>query len=367
MQLYIERMRWLLGSAAIVLLATGPLAASSAGPGRGPAGTLLVVAQKPHESGGLNYPSDVFVIGVDGRHLHNLTHNNAANGPAEWMPDGRRVVFQSHPSNTERGAAHIYVIDSDGTHRRRLTSASGGALPDVSPDGRRLAFLIQRPKQRGGYSTPSEWGVYVMDTTGRHQRRLVEGHGELPSGPSWSPDGRMIMFATLDARGCCVRSNSVYVVRSDGTGLTRIAPTTTYAGASWSPRGQTLALEHDDSLTIADLGRHLGRPVLRPVKKIANVRPSWAYKWSADGRSVIYQDDAGVWLADARGHAKRRRWALGELPSTWSPDGRWFAFAARRGIEVARASGGTPRFVTRKIRDCCPLDEIEWAPRRGAH
>jgi Tol biopolymer transport system component len=356
--------RRLLGSAAIVLLATGPAAASS--PDRLPAGTLLVVAEKPHESGGLNYPSDVFVVDVGGHHLRNLTHNNASNGPAEWMPDGRRVVFQSHPSNTERGAAHIYVINSDGTGRRRLTSASGGALPDVSPDGRRLAFLIQRPKLWGGWSTPSEWGVYVMDPTGRNQRRMVEGHGAPPSGPSWSPDGRMIMFATGDARGCCVARNSLYVVRSDGTGLTRIASATTYGGASWSPRGQTLAVEHDNSLTIANLGRHLGRPVLRPVKKIANVSP-WAYTWSSDGRSVIYQNDAGVWVADARGHAKRHRWALGELPLTWSPDGRWFAFASRRGIEVASATGSTRRFVTPKISACCPLEEIEWAPRRGAH
>ena len=104
------------------------------------------VAEHEHESGGLNYPSDVYVVDVDGRHLRNLTHDNASNGPAEWMPDGRRIIFQSHPSNTERGPPHIYVVNSDGTGRRRLTSAIEGALPDLSPDGRRIVFLAQRPK-----------------------------------------------------------------------------------------------------------------------------------------------------------------------------------------------------------------------------
>jgi len=155
--LYAERVRRSLGGAALVVVSIGLGAGGSVA--ANPAGRLLVVAEQMHESGGLNYPSDLYVVDIDGRHLRNLTHDNASNGPAEWMPDGRRIIFQSHASNTERGAAHIYVINRDGTGRRRLTSANGGALPDVSPDGRRIAFLIQRPKVWGGYTPTVEWGV----------------------------------------------------------------------------------------------------------------------------------------------------------------------------------------------------------------
>src|SRR5439155_3037610 len=121
-----------------------------------------------------------------GRHLRNLTHDGASNGWAEWMPDGRRIVFQSHPSNTERGTWHIFVINSDGTHRRRLTSRIGGSAPDISPDGRRVSFVVQRRRK---------WDVYVMDSDGRHQRRLSTPHDEWQAGgPTWTPDGRMIFF-----------------------------------------------------------------------------------------------------------------------------------------------------------------------------
>ena len=356
--MYRQSVNRLLGGAAVVVLSAGLGAGGSAA--GSPAGRLLVVAVHDHESGGVNYPSDVLVVDADGRHLRRLTHDNAANGPAEWMPDGRRIIFQSHPGNTDRGAAHIYVINTDGTGRRRLTSASGGALPDVSPDGRRIAFLIVRPKE---WPDSREWGVYVMDASGRHQRRLVGGRGVPPSGPSWSPDGRMLMFVSASRT-----ADSLFVINGDGTGLTRLERKANLDAAAWAPRGRTLAIEHfdtdSDSLTIADLHRHLGRPVLRPVNKIRQIWPG-AYEWSPDGRSIIYQNDVGVWVVDARGQARRRRFAVQALPRTWSPDRHWMVFASfrQRFIQVATASGRERRVLTRKIENCCPIDEIEWAPR----
>jgi len=179
----------------------------------------------------------------------------------------------------------------------------------------------------------------------------------------------MIMFQTERSTrgGCCV--TSLFVINRDGTGLTRLARSTTLSGASWSPRGRTLAIGHYDSsgigtsvLTIADLRGFLGRPMLWPVKEIRDVYPG-SYEWSPDGRSIVYWNDAGVWIADARRHASRRRFAVQALPGTWSPDGRWFVFASERGIEIASAVGRKRRIVTPKIKNCCPLDEIEWAPR----
>jgi dipeptidyl aminopeptidase/acylaminoacyl peptidase len=83
------------------LLVLGVAAASSST--EGPRGTLAVVAEASHESGGINYPSDVYVVNVDGKHLRNLTHDGASNGVVEWMPDGRRIVFQRQPSDPSAG------------------------------------------------------------------------------------------------------------------------------------------------------------------------------------------------------------------------------------------------------------------------
>jgi Tol biopolymer transport system component len=324
---------------------------------------LAVVAEAPHESGGVNYSSDVYVVDIDGRHVRNLTHDHASNGAAEWMPDGRRLVFQSRPSDPKRGTPHIFVINSDGTHRRRLTSGIGGAAPAVSPDGRRIAFVVQRRR---------EWDVYVMDADGRPKRRLTRQHG-YGGGPSWSPDGRMLLFERqncVPGRDC---TNSLFVINGDGTGLTRLERSGSLGGVAWSPTKRTLAVEHSDAvgvssrLTIADLQRHGAGLVLRPVKTITNVWPG-AFLWAPDGRTIVYENDAGAWVVDARRAQSRRR--LG-VPAyiynlTWSPDKRWLAFARSRElgrdpIEVSTAAGRERRPVTRKI--CCLLDELEWAPR----
>jgi Tol biopolymer transport system component len=323
----------------------------------------VVVAEAPHESGGLNYPSDVYVIDVQGTHLRNLTHDRASNGPAEWMPDGRRIVFESRPSDPKQGTPHIFVINSDGTHRHRLTSRIGGAAPAVSPDGRRIAFLVQRRR---------EWDVYVMDADGGHKRRLTRQHGLL-GGPSWSPDGRMIVFERQDCvpgRDC---SDSLVVMNGDGTGLNRLERSRSLSGFALSPTQRTLAVEHYSvqggmsDVTIADLRRHGARLVLRPVKTIRHVWPG-AFRWAPDGRTIIFENDAGAWVVDARRAQPRRRLAVPAYVYnlTWSPDGRWLAFARSRllrsdPIEVATATGRERRTVTRTI--CCLLDEVAWAPR----
>jgi Tol biopolymer transport system component len=304
-----------------------------------------------HESGGLNYPSDVYVVDINGDRIRNLTHDKASDGPISWMPDGRRIIFQSQPSDPQRGTPHIYVIESDGTGRRRLTSAMGGMSPALSPDGHRILFLVDRPDRRG---------LYVMDADGSHKRRLTRGNERW--GPSWSSDGGMILFT----RGSDLRSepHGLFVVNADGTGLTRLQQSRSLTRASWSPRGRTIALVHLNAagtewLTIADLRSRLGHPALRPVKKIPHVLD---YRWGPDGRVIVYKNSAGVWIEGARNHAKRRRFAVQTLPRTWSPDQHWFVFSLRSpSIAVASVSGHVRRTVTRRI--CCNIDQIEWAPR----
>lgn len=349
------------GSAlALALLAGGVGAVGSSS--AEPLGTLAVVAEAAHESGGINYPSDVYVVDLDGTHLRNLTHDGASNVGAEWMPDGRRVVFQSHPSNTERGKTHIFVINSDGTHRRRLTSQFGGAAPDVSRKGQ-IAFVVQGGR-RGE--------VYVMDAEGRHKRRLVtftQHRLDALGGPAWSPDGRMLFFQRQEY--CC--GNSLFVVNSDGTGLTRLERSRSLAGSLWSPTQRTLAVEHDSpgsgfsDVTIEDLRRHGARLELRSVKKIRHVWPG-AFLWAPDGRTIIYENDAGVWVVDARRAQRRQRFPVQAYAYNfaWSPDGRWLAFSRSRvlvrdPIELATGAGRKRRTITRNI--CCLLDELAWAPR----
>ena len=70
----------------------------------------------------------LYVIGVDGAGLARLTPSccggGARNGP-EWSPDGRQIAWIDNPG--------LYVIDADGSNRRRI------AWADADPPGRRTA------------------------------------------------------------------------------------------------------------------------------------------------------------------------------------------------------------------------------------
>jgi len=91
-----------------------------------------------------SHPGDgnwaVWTMRRDGTDLRHLTHPvlrppAGAHGdyPADWSPDGSRILFSSEAN----GDRELFVINTDGTGRRRITHWRGGDSPQVwLPDGR---------------------------------------------------------------------------------------------------------------------------------------------------------------------------------------------------------------------------------------
>jgi TolB protein len=100
-------------------------------------------------------------------------------GPC-YSPDGRHVVFESDRD----GVQQLYVMSADGSGVRRISYGEGRyATPVWSPRGDLIAFT----KQAG-----NSFLIGVMRTDGSGERVLTEGyHNE---GPTWSPNGRVILF-----------------------------------------------------------------------------------------------------------------------------------------------------------------------------
>jgi Tol biopolymer transport system component len=330
---------------AIAVLALGARASTSTS--TSVSGNLAVVASPPYESGGVHHPSDVYVVDASGRNVRNITHDGASNGLVSWTHDGRRIVFQSQPSDPKRGTPHIFVVGADGNGRRRLTSKLGGMCPEVSPDGRMIVFIVHRPRKQG---------LYVMNVNGTHQRRLTDRKvGLVGFCPSWSPDSRKILF--IDEAHA-----DLFVIRADGTEVKRL---TQDGGlwASWSPDGRKIGLLRAPGAQA--LALYVIRADGSGIKKLSP--PGIATGggrgpiWFPDSRRIVYMDSNGVvWSVTIDGRRERRQ--LPASPWTWSPDGRWFAFSVRGSqIELARADGSRRRTVTRRI--CCLLEQVEWSPR----
>ncbi|MET0621160.1 MAG: DUF5050 domain-containing protein, partial [Thermoanaerobaculia bacterium] len=104
----------------------------------------------------------------------------------ELSPDGRRVAFASNRS----GDAEIWVSDLDGSNAIQLTSMGGAVdtnCPRWSPDGRSIVFAS---------TAESEFDVYVVPAEGGKPRRLTT-HPSIDVPTSYSRDGKWIYFNSM--------------------------------------------------------------------------------------------------------------------------------------------------------------------------
>ena len=175
-------------------------------------------------------PSTVSVVGVQTRDRRSLTQFGSATNDFDptWSPDGHFVALTS---NTPPGANHIVIVDAETGARRTLSpEAAGGA--SWSPDGTQLAFAAVRkfPEYADRYGVPQRLDLYVVRSDGSDLTRLTgpldeTAFGRAPgaSEPTWWPDGSRLFFQSGEGIGAAATS---YVVNRDGSCEHRFGPPT---------------------------------------------------------------------------------------------------------------------------------------------
>ena len=161
---------------------------------------------KPDPSKGYVWPLDKFDIytaGLDGRDQKRLTNYGVYTAEGVLSPDGRKIVFTS----LKDGDLDIYTMNVDGTDVKRLTFTEGyDGGPWWSPDGTQIVYRAHHPKDSlelrqhrellaQSLVRPSKVELYVMNADGSNQRQ-VTNVGGANFGPSWTPDGKKIIFAS---------------------------------------------------------------------------------------------------------------------------------------------------------------------------
>jgi Tol biopolymer transport system component len=193
--------------------------------------------------------------------------------------------------------ATVEVVDADGSHLRRLTQGSTVVDPSWSPDGRWIVFAR--------YS-----GIYVIPAGGGAARLVTQA--EVPSSPVWSPSGRQIAYRS----GTLANGGVLSLVRPDGTHRDRVRDDLSGDRIDWSPDGRRIAFVRTvsgpdpDGVPELDAVRpdNRGRIVLAPQMD----DPSW----SPDGKVIAASDSTSLWLI---GHGVHRLLAeIGTQPA-WQP------------------------------------------------
>jgi dipeptidyl aminopeptidase/acylaminoacyl peptidase len=131
-------------------------------------------------------------------------------------PDGRTVVTTWQQPEAGGRRVTLVAIDVASGERRVLLEDENEeyAAPAFSPDGRRVALLVER---RSTGSEPPDVVLAVLDLALGERVDLTDGWDRWPGAPRWTPDGGTLVFAA-DDQG----RSPVFRLGLAGGGITRL-------------------------------------------------------------------------------------------------------------------------------------------------
>ncbi len=204
-----------------------------------------------------------------------------------WSPDGTKILFSADKS----GNMDLYTLELSTKNITQLTKTDEDENQGSwVADGTKIAFLKQGLRNTLGVGTM----LNIMDLkTGLVKK--VHKPMFLPGQPTWSPNGKYVMMAALDAYSSKFREGVskfllVNAESGESVSTTTPFPHQTMAmryrnGPIWSPDGTKLAYVKDALLWVIDVntdGQFVGQP------RALTTELTEAPTWTGDSKSIVY-------------------------------------------------------------------------------
>lgn len=177
-------------------------------------------------------------IEADPARVQVVSESGADSLHPSWSPDGRHLVYCASDGPDDAGWV-LKVWDAE-TGRTRVLEGVDGLLPEWSPRDNRIVF--QRMRGRDGWDA-GLWTLEYDLGTARNLTPLFSGEGWAAINPSWSPDARHVVFATVAksrARAAVFdEPDDLWAVRDDGSHPTRLTTSSASDGMpAWASDGR---------------------------------------------------------------------------------------------------------------------------------
>ena len=215
------------------------------------------------------------------------------------------------------------IAFSQTTEEIKLTNNStDDRYASYSPTGEQIIFESNREEN---------WGIYIMDSDGKNQRRLVVSEFE-DRRPSWHPNGKTIIFeSNRSAKNELYEFhfNSGKIVKIDILGIDGEP-----SFAQYSPNGEKIAFtlkKSDQKSNIAIIDRKG-----TSLKLITNYAfRSFYPDWFTDNKTILFSsrhetnnEDDEIYRINIDGTGKERltNWSKHNFCARWSNDGRKIAY-----------------------------------------
>jgi Tol biopolymer transport system component len=158
---------------------------------------------------------ELWIANVDVTEKKNLTEGMEGKVWSSYFsPDGKKIIFEFHPSNLE--GSQLWIVNSDGTERKNLTegmkgdvdfySSEGSLFNPFSPDGKKIIFEFHPSNLEGSQ-------LWIVNSDGTERKNLTEGMKGDGYFTSFILNGKKIIFSL----SLGFDSSQLWIVNSDGT------------------------------------------------------------------------------------------------------------------------------------------------------
>jgi RNA polymerase sigma factor (sigma-70 family) len=233
--------------------------------------------------------------------------------------------------------SQIFTVPGEGKDARALTKDADISCidPAWSADGSKIVFMRgSKRKAKGGFFS----GICVMDADGRNLKQLTR-EGNFDFRPTFSPDGKKVMFSTNTATGGTV----IRIIDVDGENLQELGkerrgPRGGYRDPAWSPDGTCIA-----ACRLSDFSICLMDPDGGNVGQLTQIGGGMHPVWSPDGQKIAFLSSDGngqelfVMNADGSKVKKLSPREGGQHRASdpaWSPDSKKLAYSDNGPVDV---------------------------------